>query len=170
MRASIVIAACNEGDKLWKTIQSCTDTAAHLGCEMLVVDDASTDGCVAEAHRRFPELRVITNRSRLGGPAAKDLAARKALGQVLVFVDGHCKPSPGAIERLIDDVEELRGDAIFVPRVPALDSESWEIETNAVGYGDRPSPEDRRHLAARTDHATLRDPVRPAFASRGSHR
>src|SRR5262245_43337487 len=44
MRASIVIAALNEGDLLWKTVKSCRETAGHLkDCEIVVADDASTD-------------------------------------------------------------------------------------------------------------------------------
>ncbi|MBI4583275.1 MAG: glycosyltransferase [Planctomycetes bacterium] len=135
MRASIVIAACNEGELLWKTIQSTIETAGNLRCEIVVVDDASTDGCAEEARRRSPEVRVFRNQVRRGGPASKDLAARKARGKVLVFQDGHCKPEPWAIERLINDVEELRGEALFMPRVPALDCARWENQMNQVGYG-----------------------------------
>ncbi len=135
MRASIVIAACNEGDLLWKTIQSTLETAGNLDGEVVVVDDASTDGCAQEALRRFPRTRVFRNRVRRGGPAAKDLAARKARGRVLVFLDGHCKPEPWAIERLVNDVEDGRGEALIMPRVPALDCAAWQNQMNQVGFG-----------------------------------
>lgn len=46
MRASIVIASHNEGECLINTIKSCIDTTIdHLNeIEIVVVDDASTDG------------------------------------------------------------------------------------------------------------------------------
>ena len=59
MRASLIIAAHNEGDSLWKTVQSCLETSAGLDCEIVVADDASWDGSVEEAQRRFPQVRVV---------------------------------------------------------------------------------------------------------------
>ena len=41
MRASLVIAAHNEGESLAKTIGSCIETCAGLDCEIVVADDAS---------------------------------------------------------------------------------------------------------------------------------
>ena len=51
-------------------------------------------------------------------PPTKDLGARHARGDVLVFLDGHCKPESGAIERLVADVEQLAGQAIVIPSIP----------------------------------------------------
>jgi glycosyltransferase involved in cell wall biosynthesis len=46
MRASIVVAAHNEGVALQRTIQACLETAGRLDFELVVADDASTDGSV----------------------------------------------------------------------------------------------------------------------------
>jgi len=64
MRASIVIAAHNEGEALWKTIRSCVETCSGLDHEIVVADDASTDDSVAEAERRFPSIRVVRQEGR----------------------------------------------------------------------------------------------------------
>lgn len=53
MRGSIVIATHNEGAALSRTIESCIETTIDVGCEIVVSDDASQDGSVAEAERRF---------------------------------------------------------------------------------------------------------------------
>jgi hypothetical protein len=44
MRASIIVAAHNEGDRLWRTVASCSETSAGLDCEIVIADDASWDG------------------------------------------------------------------------------------------------------------------------------
>jgi glycosyltransferase involved in cell wall biosynthesis len=49
MRASIVIAAYNEGESLWQTIGACVETSAGLDQEIIVADDASFDGSVEDA-------------------------------------------------------------------------------------------------------------------------
>jgi GT2 family glycosyltransferase/NifU-like protein involved in Fe-S cluster formation len=135
--ASVIIAAHNEGDRLWKTVQSCRETLDCLDAEILVVDDASGDGSVAELRQCFPDVRVVAHTERRGGPAAKDLGARGARGAVLVFLDGHCKPEPGAIARLVTDVEETSGKAIITPRVPVLDGARWQFAEGQTGHGYR---------------------------------
>lgn len=134
-RASIVIAGHNEGDNLLRTVRSCVETTEELNREIVVADDASTDDSIETLRRHFPRVRVFTHEKRRGCSPTKDLAARKARGRTLVFVDAHCKPEPWAIERLVNDVED--SEAIVTPRVPALDCESWENSEHQVGYGYR---------------------------------
>ncbi len=135
MRASILIAAHNEGELLARTVGSCVETAAGLGVEIVVADDASTDGCVEEALRRFPFIRVFRHRRRRGCSATKDLAARHARGDVLIFLDGHSKPEAWAIEQLVNDVEDTWGRVVVTPAVPSLDTVRWENRHNRVGFG-----------------------------------
>ncbi|HEX5110006.1 MAG TPA: glycosyltransferase [Vicinamibacterales bacterium] len=135
MRATIVIPSLNEGDNLWKTVGSCLETTAGLECELLVADDASQDGSPGEVRRRFPSVRIVAHDRRRGVAPTKDLGARHAAGDVLVFIDGHCKPEPAAIARLVADVEELNGRAIVTPAVPALNTDAWTNEFNQVGHG-----------------------------------
>ena len=137
MRASIVIAAHNEGEALWRTIRSCVETSAGVDYEIIVADDASSDGSVVEAQRRFPRLRVIGHDKRRGTSPTKDLGARHARGEVLVFVDGHCNPQHGAIDRLVRDVEGLAGNVIVTPRIPALDVHRWRNDLSQAGHGYR---------------------------------
>ena len=54
---------------------------------------------------------------------------------MLVFLDGHCKPEPEAIERLVEDVELSGGDAVITPRICALDPETWQNKMDQVGHG-----------------------------------
>jgi GT2 family glycosyltransferase len=135
MRASLVIAAHNEGDLLAKTIQSCLDTMAGLDCEIVVVDDASQDGSVEQLQRRFHHVRKVTSAARLGVAATKDSGARHARGDVLLFLDGHCKPEPGALGALIEAVEEWDGAAVVTPSVAALDVSRWESGMDLLGHG-----------------------------------
>src|SRR5262245_14644132 len=135
MRATVVIASLNEGDNLWRTVGSCLETTAGLDCELLVADDASQDGSLVELRRRFPSVRIVAHDRRRGVAPTKDLGARQAAGEVLVFIDGHCKPEADAIGRLVADVEELNGRAIVTPAVPALNTDAWPNELGQVGHG-----------------------------------
>ncbi|HVA47139.1 MAG TPA: glycosyltransferase [Pirellulales bacterium] len=135
MRASIVVASHQEGERLWRTIESCVETTIGLEREIVVADDASFDGSVEEAIRRFPQVRLFRHEERLGASPSKALGARHARGDTLVFLDGHCNPECGAIERLIDDVEQVKGQAIVTPAIPALDVPSWKNAESQIGHG-----------------------------------
>jgi GT2 family glycosyltransferase len=104
---------------------------------VVVADDGSRDGSVEELQRRFPQVRLVRSARRRGCSPTKDAAARAARGKVLVFLDGHCKPEPGAIARLVADVERLSGRAIVTPSVPALSERRWRNSTSYVAYGFR---------------------------------
>jgi glycosyltransferase involved in cell wall biosynthesis len=135
VRASIIIAGYNEGQALSRTIESCVETCADLDYEILVADDASTDGSVEAALRRFVQVRVHRHERRQGASPTKALGARNARGEVLIFLDGHSKPEYGAVLRLVQDVEEVEGLAIITPAVAALDVERWKNDFSQVGHG-----------------------------------
>src|SRR5688572_1641280 len=75
MKASLVISSHNEGDCLWKTVRSCKHTAGALDCEIIVADDASTDGSIGKLKRRYPDVRVVASSERRGVSPTKDLGA-----------------------------------------------------------------------------------------------
>jgi glycosyltransferase involved in cell wall biosynthesis len=137
MRASIAITSHNEGDLLWKTVQSCLETMQDLDCEIVVADDGSTDGSIEELIGKFDEVRVVTLPERRGCPAARDLAARSSQGDVLIFLDAHCKPEGEALIRLVDDVEQWNGQVIVAPRIVGLDVKRWESGPTSAYIGFR---------------------------------
>lgn len=135
IRSSLIIAAHNEGDLLWRTVESCIETTGGLDAEIVVADDASWDGCVDEVRKRFPRVRIVAHEERRGPSPTKDLGARNARGDVLVFLDGHCRPEPGAIQRLIENVEAFDGDAVVTPAVAGLDAKRWKPIAGQIGTG-----------------------------------
>ena len=134
MRASVLIAAHNEGDSLLKTLRACVESVSGLDHEIIVSDDASDDGSV-EAAAQFPWIRVTRSEERLGASPTKHRAAQEASGEVLVFLDGHTNPEFGAIQRLVEDVELLEGNAIVTPAVPGLETGRWLNSRSQVGHG-----------------------------------
>jgi|HubBroStandDraft_1064217.scaffolds.fasta_scaffold02267_4 glycosyltransferase involved in cell wall biosynthesis len=137
MKLSVVIAAFNEGEALAKTIASCIETTSDLDreYEIVLVDDASDDGSVDVVAQRFLNVKICRHDVRQGASAAKATGVSHAQGDVLVFLDGHTKPEYGAIERLLADVQRLKGSAIVTPAVPALDVSRWTSDSEQVGNG-----------------------------------
>lgn len=132
---SIVVAAHNEGDLLWKTVATCHETCADLNYEIVVADDASEDDCIARLEQRFPDVAVYGSAGRQGPSPTKDRGAQQAKGDVLVFLDAHCKPEVGAIAQLTNGVRELNGEAIVTPTVACLQPETWVNDLTIPGHG-----------------------------------
>src|SRR4051794_4413722 len=102
MRMSIVIATHNDGRALLQTVQSCIESSAKRDYEIIIADDASADNSPDEAVARFPQIRLFRHQSRQGVSPTRVLGARHATADVLIFLDGHIKPLPGALQRLVE--------------------------------------------------------------------
>jgi glycosyltransferase involved in cell wall biosynthesis len=135
MNMSIAIASHNEGNNLWRTVRSCLETTEGLNPEIVVVDDASTDGSIAALERHHGgDVKIVSQKARQGVAFAKDLAIRSTRGDIVVMIDAHCKPEPGALETLVRDVKAWRGEAIVCPRLAFLKQKSWQNEHVPLGY------------------------------------
>jgi GT2 family glycosyltransferase len=135
MRTSIVIAARNEGESLARTVETCLSTTDGLEFELVVVDDASTDGSVEHVSERFPGIHTVHHERPLGPSPSKAAGAERAHGEVLVFLDGHTNPEGGAIVRLVEGIDRVEGQAILTPAVAALDVAGWRNDPAQIGHG-----------------------------------
>ncbi|NIT56921.1 MAG: glycosyltransferase, partial [Aliifodinibius sp.] len=84
MELSIVIVSWNTCDLLVQCLTSIKDeleTLPSLEAEILVVDNASTDGTVEVIHKQFQKVCVIENKENGGFAHANNQAIRKSQGK-----------------------------------------------------------------------------------------
>lgn len=98
-----------------------TLSAARRSClsfnEILLVDDASTDGSLALVRARFPEV-VILPQERNGGPgAARNAGFRAARHDLILFADNDVALEPDCAQRLREALEGRPDALVAVPRV-----------------------------------------------------
>lgn len=98
---SVVIPSFNEGEWVRKTLEAVADTTEGQNVEILLVDDGSTDGSCRglPGELRSSPLRVLRTRG-LGSARARNYGARRARGEILIFMDAHVIPDPGWLEAL----------------------------------------------------------------------
>lgn len=107
---SFVIPARNEAVAIARVVTECLALAAsrRQRCEVVVVDDASTDSTAAlvgELARTNPEVRLIQHEARQGiAQTSHDglLAARES---VLCYIDGDGQFSPSVLAALLAHLE-----------------------------------------------------------------
>ncbi|GAB1259444.1 glycosyltransferase family 2 protein [Aurantivibrio plasticivorans] len=99
---SIVIPAKNEASSIGDVVKGVLEEVK--GCQVMVVDDGSSDDTAMQA--RLAGADVVSHPYSLGNGAAIKTGARKASGQVLVFMDGDGQHRPKDIPVLLAEYEK----------------------------------------------------------------
>lgn len=97
--ASIIIPAHNAG----RTLDACLralheQDAPDAMADIIVVDDGSTDDTSEVAHRWGATVLHLPGK---GAAAARNLGARHARGEVLLFTDADCEPAPDWVREML---------------------------------------------------------------------
>jgi len=82
--------------------------------EVIVVDNASTDGSLALLRERFAEVRVIELGENAGPAAARNRGLREAANRLVLLLDNDALLAPDCLERLVAAWRE--GVALVQPR------------------------------------------------------
>jgi len=85
--------------------------------EVLVLDNASTDGSVDEVELRWPGFRLVQFERNLGFSLANNRGARLARGQWLVFLNNDAFPRPDWLECLLEATLAWPGFSFFASRL-----------------------------------------------------
>ena len=131
MQYSVIIPTHNEGAELLETVESAFDsteccTQHSSGLEVIVVDDQCTDGSIEALMDALDDdapVTVLNGDQRLGCAGAKRLGAAQARGDMLVFVDSHCRFGDRWLHHLEDGVDAMGGPeaGLFGPAMGSLD-------------------------------------------------
>src|SRR5579863_4130581 len=110
MRCSAIIVTYNSG----ATIQTCLEALTNEACEIIVVDNASTDDTVQRVEQfvHWSPARLLANEKNAGFAAAANLGAAKAEGAVLLLLNPDAITEPGAVAALLRCMVETGADAV----------------------------------------------------------
>jgi GT2 family glycosyltransferase len=98
---SVVIAARNAASTLERCLVALAEQTVTAG-EVIVVDDGSSDETAEIAGRMGAE---VIAQDHAGAGAARNLGARAASGDLLLFTDADCVPVPEWVERLVQTLD-----------------------------------------------------------------
>jgi GT2 family glycosyltransferase len=107
--------------------------------EILVVDNASTDGTDAMLAQEFPEAKVRRTRENNGCAGAMDVALRFALTfspEYIWFFDDDAIPRPSCLETLYREIRDLeRERRLGVLRPMIRDPQSGDVVGGGMSHG-----------------------------------
>ena len=116
VRLSIVIVNFNGGGHLANCLRSLESHPPATPCEIVVVDNASTDGS-AEVVRGFPSVRSIQLASNVGFSAGNNAGIRATSGELVLLLNNDTVVPAGAIDRLVAALDAHPAAGVAGPRL-----------------------------------------------------
>ena len=99
---SVVIVTYNSEAHVGAALRALDKAATATSFEVIVVDNASADASVEVVRAECPDTTVIVSPENLGFAAACNLAARRARGDFLLFLNPDSETDPAAIDTAIE--------------------------------------------------------------------
>ncbi len=114
---SVLVPAKDEAENLPEFVERCAAMFDDVDyrCELVVVDDGSTDDTPAVLDRlaeRFPVLRIVTHRGQRGIADALKSAGDAANGRIFVFYPADLQFDPAEIPSLVDPIRNGEADLV----------------------------------------------------------
>ncbi len=113
---SIVILTWNSRALLEACLVALPPAVGSLACELIVVDNGSSDGTDAVLARR-PDLVVVRNTRNRGVAAGRNQGLRVARGEFIAFLDVDTEPAPEAFTTLVEQLRGARDVGLVGPKL-----------------------------------------------------
>ncbi len=114
---SVVIVGWNAKHYLELCLESLTKAPPRRSMEVLVVDNASTDGSVEMIEAKFPWVKLIKSSENLGFAKGNNVAIRQCQGRYIALVNPDVIVFPGCLDALADFLEQNPKVGNVGPRV-----------------------------------------------------
>ncbi len=160
--AAVIIPVHNDSATLSATLETVLPEVRAQGWELIVVDDASTDGSgkLAEA-QGARVLRLDENRGVAG---ARNAGAAKVDVDILIFVDADIVPARGSLTAMVSTLSQRPElHAVGAYPLPGDLSAGWSSHfvglRSAWGYGWKEGETERNFSSIQSECGAVRRPV-----------
>jgi GT2 family glycosyltransferase len=117
MDISVVIVGWNAKQYLEMVLDSLGANPPRRSMEILVVDNASTDGSSEMMKAKFPGVRILRSEENLGFSKGNNLAIGECEGRYIALVNPDVVVLPGCLDALADFLDEHPNVGNVGPRV-----------------------------------------------------
>ena len=117
---SVIIVNWNTKELLVACINSIKNETHNATLEIIVVDNASTDGSQEALKQRFPDVTLIQNKENFGFAKANNIGIQASRGKYICLVNSDVQVKSVCIDRMINYMEHhpeigMLGPKIFLP-------------------------------------------------------
>lgn len=97
---SVLIVTWNRRDDVLETVQS-VYAQDYCNIEIIVVDNASSDGTVTVLQQRYPAVRVLTLKHNAGASVGRNAGFAVARGEIVFLLDSDASLGPFTLSRVV---------------------------------------------------------------------
>lgn len=116
-RLTIVIVTYNSSREIDVVLGSLTQPAPVTAHDIVVIDNASSDGTPALMRNRWGAVRLIESGANLGFAAANNRAIRASSSELVLLLNPDTRVPAGAVDRLVAQLDARADVAIVGPRI-----------------------------------------------------
>lgn len=98
---TVIIVSYNTRDLTLRAIESLLENAGDVAMEVIVWDNASSDGSAETIASRFPEVELVAHPDNIGFSRANNAAAERANGDFILLLNPDTETHEGAIAALL---------------------------------------------------------------------
>lgn len=110
---SIIIVNYNSFDLLDDCLSSIQQFTHGCSYEIIVVDNASTEGDIEKRISKYPNVILIKNKINVGFAKANNIGLEKARGKYVLFLNNDTKFFENTIKIIFDFAESLKHDSFI---------------------------------------------------------
>lgn len=116
---SVIILSYNTKDLLEKCLESVVHHPSPI-TEVIVVDNASTDGSAQMVREEFPAVLLIQSKENLGFAGGNNLGLKKAKGKYILFLNSDTEIYPQALQKAVEFMEKDKQIGAMTPKTILL--------------------------------------------------
>lgn len=175
MKLSIIVPIWNRWDLVQPCLESIRQGLRELGqeCEVILVDDCSTDGSAQNVAEHFPEFRLLRNHRNLGFAPTANRGMAEAQGELLLLLGSDTELESGTLPQLVALLDEHPEREVIAPRLVNRDGSTQRScmarpELSTAFFFGTPmerwlpdSAEMERYFLRDFDHESAREDVQP---------
>ena len=148
---TVIMVSWNACDLLATAIASVPPIVGGATIELIVVDNASTDGSPEMIAERFPNVRVIRNAENVGFARANNQALVESRGEYVLLLNSDTQLHSGALASLVSFLEEHPHVGIVGPQLVYPDGR------RQFSFGRFPSLREQAAIAFGLGRYVIRD-------------
>jgi GT2 family glycosyltransferase len=116
-RLSIIIVTYNSTRHIEACLGSLGEHPPVTDHDILVIDNASTDGTATAIRSRWSAVRVIDAGANLGFASANNVGIRHSTGELILLLNPDTQVPAGAVDALVAALDARRDAAVAGPRL-----------------------------------------------------
>ena len=120
-RLSIVIVTFNSAGEVDGCLGSLAAHPSSVDREVVIIDNASSDGTAAAVRARWPGVRVLDAGRNLGFARGCNMGIRQTFGELVLLLNPDTVVGPGALDALIAALDRRTDAAVAGPRLVDAD-------------------------------------------------